>query len=364
MRSLLPHWRTWRQAVLLLTALVAGTAQAADEDYFERYGLIAGSPAIDLGGQPLGYPSGVISAVMQRDRVMQSALGALGRPVKVHAFRRGADMVGLLANHRLEAGLLGDMPTILAASAHHVLVVGLVKQTSTSLVANGDIQVRNLAGKRIGYVPVSSAHNTLLQGLASVGLSEADVKLVALGIDEMPDALTRGDIDAFSAWEPAPLIALGRNEKTRVVFRGLSSDYFVLDREFEKRSPEAARVVVAGFVRAIEWMRASHKNTETAARWVLADAQAFTGKIPSATVLQIVAITRRDILGVPSAPVVVTMPGTLPPLKAEFDFLSKLAKLPAGGAWAHVAEAFRYDGLSRVLGESKKYQIRVFDYAE
>lgn len=332
-------------------------------DYFDQYGLVAGSPTIDVGVQPLGIPSGMISSVMQRDRLLQSALVALKQPLKMHAFRRGADMVGLLADHRLEAGLLGDMPTILAASAHPVWVAGLVKQTSTALVAVGDPQIRSLAGKRIGYVPLSSAHNTLLQGLASAGLVEADVQLVALRVDDMPDALARGDIDAFAAWEPAPSIALARSEKTRVVFRGLSADYFVIDRDFEQRSPEAARIVVAGFVRAIEWMRASQKNVETAARWVLADAQAFGGKPPVAAVPQIVAITRREILGVPSAPVVVRVPGSAPPLKVEFEFLKKLGKLPQGGSWEQVVDAFRYDGLSRVMSESRKYQVRVFDYA-
>lgn len=324
--------------------------------------LVADASTLDVGVQPLGIPSGVISSVMQRDRVLQSTLVALKQPLKMHAFRRGADMVDLLADHRLDAALLGDMPTILAASAHPVWVAGLVKQTSTALVAVGDSQIRNLVGKRIGYVPLSSAHNTLLQGLASAGLVESDVKLVALSVNDMPDALARGDIDAFSAWEPAPSIALARSDKTRVVFRGLSADYFVIDRDFAQRSPEAARVVVAGFVRAIEWMRASQKNVETAARWVLADAQAFSGKAPAVTVPQIVAITRREILGVPSAPVVVRAPGSAPPLKMEFEFLKKLGKLPSGEAWEQVTDAFRYDGLSRVMGESRKYQLRVFDY--
>ena len=102
-------------------------------------------------------------------------------------------MVALLADHRLEAGLLGDMPTILAAATANVWVVGLVKQTSTAIVAKGDTQVRGLAGKRIGYVEASSAHHTWLQALASAGLSESRVKLVALGVDEMPEALARGD---------------------------------------------------------------------------------------------------------------------------------------------------------------------------
>ena len=357
----------WRTAPLLafFAALVAfKPLPVSAQEYFDQYGLVSQSSTLDLGGQPLGYPSGVISAVMQRDRILQQALNAIGHPLKVHAFRRGADMVGLLASHRLEAGLLGDMPTLLAASSRSVLVVGLVKQTSTSIVAAGVTQVQGLKSRRIGYVPVSSAHNTLLQGLASVGLSETDVTLVPLGVEDMPQALQRGEIDAFSAWEPAPSLALSQGEKNRVIYRGLTSDYFVIDREFEQRAPEAARMLVAGFVRAIEWMRQSQKNLALAAQWVLADGQGLTGKASAATADQIMVITRRDLLGVPSAPVIVRTATATPPLKNEFEFLERLGKIQSPGTWGNVADAFSYDGLRRVLADPRKYQVRVFDYQE
>lgn len=348
--------------LVLLVAWLAGAGVRA-QDYVDRYGLVPSSPALDLGAQPLGYPSGVISSVMRRDRRLQADLAAAGHPLQVHAFRRGADMVGLLANHRLEAGLLGDMPTLLAAATGGVWIVGLVKQTSTAIVSAGGGHVRELAGKRIAYVPASSAHNTLLQGLASAGLVESDVKLLEMGVDNMPAALARGDIDAFAAWEPAPSLALAASEKNRIVFRGLSADYFVIDREFERRAPETAHQLTAGFVRAIEWMRRSQKNLEMAAQWVLADSEAFTGQAPVATVAQVMAITRRDILNVPSAPAIGLMPGIPAPLKNEFSFLRQLDKLPGQAKWESVEAALGYDGLSRVLSNPKRFGTRVFDYA-
>jgi ABC-type nitrate/sulfonate/bicarbonate transport system substrate-binding protein len=208
----------------LLSLFAPLPAQAAE--YYDQYNLAPASPELDLGIQPHGYPSGVVSAVMRRDRLMLNALARLSTPLKTHPFQRGADMLPLLADQRLEAGLLGDVPTILAAAQGDVWIVGLVKQTSTSIVAKEFTQVRQLAGKRIGYVETSSAHHTLLQGLSSAGLSESDVKLVALRIDEMPDALEARQIDAFAAWEPAPTAALANNPQNRTVFRGLSSDYF------------------------------------------------------------------------------------------------------------------------------------------
>ena len=333
------------------------------EEYFDRYRLAPASPTIDLGVQPLGYPSGVISAVMRRDRILQKTLADGKLPLKTHPFRRGADMVALLTGRGLEAGLLGDMPTILAAATGKVWIVGLVKQTSTAIVAKGDVQVRGLAGKRIGYVETSSAHHTLLQGLASAGLGETQIKLVPLGIDAMPDALERGDIDAFAGWEPAPSIALENSNKNHIVFRGLSTDYFVIERDFARRSPQAALQLVAGFLRAIEWMRRSQHNVDQAARWASADGAAFSGKPVLLSVAQIAAISHREILDIPSAPTILISPGA-PPLKNEYQFLTRLGKLPAGGKWENVEASFSYDGLARVMAEARAFKINIFDYEE
>jgi ABC-type nitrate/sulfonate/bicarbonate transport system substrate-binding protein len=364
------HKATFNLCKLLTLMLICSmstasptTINTAADNYFDRYGLAPASPTIDLGVQPLGFPSGVISAAMQRDRILKMALEQVKQPLKAHAFLRGADMVDLLGAHKLEAGLLGDMPTILSASSGNIWVVGLVKQTSTAIVARGDGQVASLIGKRIAYVPVSSAHHTLLQGLASAGLDETQVKLISMRSDEMPGALERGEIDAFAAWEPAPTLALSNSDKNRIVFRGQSTDYFVIDRDFEKRQPEAARLLTAGFFRAIEWLRRSQANLDQAARWVLADGQALSGKPMTISITQIGAITRREILSIPSAPVILESHNTAP-LANEYQFLSKLNKLPAGAKQENVITAFKYDGLARVLAEAKKYQLRTFNYQD
>ena len=58
-------------------------------------------------------------------------------------------------------------------------------------------------------------------------------------------------------------------------------------------------------------MRRSQLNLERAAGWALADTQAFAGVPaaagPNVTVAQIAAITRREILDVPSAPMILYM---------------------------------------------------------
>jgi ABC-type nitrate/sulfonate/bicarbonate transport system substrate-binding protein len=349
--------------ILLLAALCSG-ALADAPPYYASYGLVADSVAVDIGIQPLGYPSGVLTAVLRHDAILRQKLAALGQPLQTHPFHRGADMLPLLGDNRLEAGLLGDMPTLLAAAGGKIVIIGLAKQSPTAIVARDQTQLSGLRGKRIAYVAASSAHQTLLQGLSSAGLTESDVQLLTMGVDAMPDALKRGEIDAFAAWEPAPSIALANAPGNRIVFRGLSSDYFVVSKAFAQRSPAAVDAVVAAYVRAFEWLRLSQKNQERAARWAKAEAESLSGRPSDLPVEKITSITRRDILNIPSAPSIINNPKAPPPLLGEFEFLKRLGKIPATGDWDNVAKALNNDLLLRVITNPRQHETGRFDYRD
>ncbi len=343
-----------------LLLLVCGTAFA--QDYVDRYALVANAATLDMGVQPLSYPNGVIGTVMRHDRILQVQLAELGTPLKTHAFKRGADMLAPINEQKLDAGLVGDMPSVVVASTQKVWIVGLAEVSQNAIVSRGGDRVKELAGKRVGYVPLSTAHSTLVQGLSAAQLTASDVILVPLSIGQLPGALARGEIDAIAAWEPAISQALAADRDNRIVFRSQSVDYFLISRTFADQSPEAARALVAGFLRAFGWMRQSQANVEQAARWVLEDGQAFTGSSIKLPVSQIVAITRDGVLNIPSAPVIVMTNGNTP-LKAEYDLLDALKQLPPGAQWEHVASSFGYDGLRQVLAQPRQFKTRTYDYA-
>lgn len=346
--------------LFLACALLAFAARS--NEYYDRYEFAPRAKGFDLGVQPLGYPAALIGAVMRRDRILQQQLAKRGLPFNTHAYRRGPDIVKFLGNGQLEGGIMGDMPTILAAIKDEIFIVGITKLTSSAVVSRHNGLMERLAGKRIAYVPASSAHHTLLQGLNSVGLSEKDVVLVEMGIDQMPEALEQGKIDAFASWEPAPSIAMARNSENRIVFRGPSTDYFVISREFALQNPEAAREVAAGFVRSLQWMRRQRKNIEQAASWAMADGEALTGKSPQVTVNQVVEIARREILDIPSAPIIPPTAGPDHALASEFRFLQHLGKIPANSPWERISSAFQYEGLREILRDKNRFQLNTFDY--
>jgi ABC-type nitrate/sulfonate/bicarbonate transport system substrate-binding protein len=342
----------------LLTATVWPVVARDDQDF---HAIVPNSSDLDVGVQPWSYPNGVIGSVMRRDRLLKRGLTALGNPLKSYPFQHGADMLQPLADGRLDVALIGDAPATVAASAGSLWIVGLVEVQQNAIVSRDAIGLADLPGKRIGYAPVSTGHTTLMRALGSVKRGLSDVTLLPYAIEEMPDALARGDIDAFAGWEPAVSVALSANPRHHIVFRGQSVDYLVVTRAFERTHPDATLALIAGYVRAINWMRQSSANVEQAARWALADSTAFTGAPIRLSVTQVVAVTRTGILDVPSAPVIIPAPGE-PAMKVDYELLRSLGRLPANQRWENVVNSFQYRGLTRVMEQPRKFDLRRFEY--
>lgn len=324
---------------------------------------VAAQKEIIIGVQPLGYPVAMITSVMKRDEILKGEMARRGFKVVQTPYGMGSEMVGLVGP-KLVGAFMGDMPTISTATRTKVLAVGLVKQTFSSVVAHNIPLVKDLKGKRVGVALGSSAHHTLLQGLKSAGLSESDIRIAQISIDEMPNALAAGSIDAYSAWEPAPTISLSSDPLAAVIFRGLSSDYFLLADSFEKANREEALLLTASFLRAIEWMRIGSDNLRRAAEWSIVDAESYSGKKSRLTVQQAMDIATREILSIASAPAIINLKGGKPRLSSEFEFLDRLGKLPPGASFSQVHAAFEWDGLSVVNKSFKKYRIKEYRYAK
>lgn len=337
--------------MLLAWSPVAQGAQAA----------AAGRGVVRIGVQPLGYPAAMVGSVLGRDAILKRELARRGHMVQFIPFRKGNDMVELMGKS-LSAGLLGDMPTIRMAARTEICVAGLIKSTFTSVVGSKVALSGQLKGKRVGYSEGSSAHHTLLQALASVGLTDRDLKLVPLDVDAMPDALEQGRIDAFSGWEPATTIALARSNEARVLFRGASSDFFILSRELVRDDPDGALEVVASLVRALNWMRKSSANLRQAALWAARDGEAMSRAATRLTPSQAMEIAHRELLDVPAAPVIPRRSGQSQPLSEQFNFLKSLGKIPKDASLQSLDRAFAYDGLQRVLKSPRRYRLGQFDY--
>jgi NitT/TauT family transport system substrate-binding protein len=300
---------------------------------------------------------------MRHDQILKGHLARRGKELRQHAYLKGADMLDFLSQDRLEVFALGDLPTITAALRNDVMIIGLLKQGYSSVVARRPMQVTEFKGRRIAYVFGSTAHYTLLEALSSAGLTEKDVSLVQMNINEMPDALDKGQIDAFAAWEPAPTVALARNTSHTAVHRGLNAAYLGVSRRYAQRHPEEARHLAAAVARAIYWMQQSRKNLEQAAKWAISQEQAFTGKPSGLTVEQAMAVTRRELLDVAAVPLIPKKESTEQGLfHKQMEFLKKIGKLEANAQWGRLRESIDRSLLNEVMVNPAQYGLYHFNY--
>ena len=318
---------------------------------------------LGFGVQPAAYPIGLLTEVMRRDRILERELRASNIRLDHRPFSKGNDITAQMHEHRLALGTLGDMPALISAANDDTLIIALMKQSSSQVVGRDLRELMDLRGKRVGFAPLSTAHYVLHEGLASAGLSEADIVLVKMDITEMPEALESGGIDAFAGWEPAPTAAHARSPRNRTLFRGLSTSYLAIGRRTADAHPEATRQILASYVRALNWLK-TPRNLKLAAEWALSAETRFSNKPSDVNATQLTEIVRREILGVPSAPLIprsdLSENGRL---AQKLDFLRKQKKVSAESSWHRVSGNVRPSFLSEVFGDATRYQLRKFDYS-
>lgn len=354
-----------REVALAERGQVSAAPNLSDHPIYREYEFGQDESVIDLGAQPLWIPTCLISETMRRDNVLHTALAEHGLRIRFHAFLKGTDVNFFLRRGELEVGIGGDMPALNAAADSNVLVATLIQQGFCSIVANRHMMVSELRNKRIGYAFGSDAHHALMHALSSAGLRETDVRMIPLDVNEMPDALAEGRIDAFSAWEPTPTIALTRFERAVVIHRNTTSGYLYFSRSFADRHPEAVRQIVASQLRSMKWLRNQKENLLQASRWALTAGRDLSGQPPVLSARQYVTLAKSDLLGISSIPIIpekhLTDDG---PLHREFEFLKGLGKIADTAEWDRVRSCFDHTIVEDVLSAGGRYRLYAYDHGE
>ena len=349
-------------AILCLGVLTLNVA-AADE-YYERYDFKPQPGQINLAVQPLAYPLAFLSSSIQRDRILKQALEKKGIRLKIFNFKKGNDIVKASSPDSLAMAFLGDMPTVNLAMKFPIAVGGLGKRNFSSVVSRNYARLDELKGKRIGYSAGSSSHLVLLRGLKAAKLAEKDVQLIQIEPSDMPEALEKNLVDAFSAWEPTPTISISKNARNRAIYKGLSTDWVVFPKNWVESNPEVALLMMASYVRAINWMRQSNEHLKIAAKWVLSDGEDFTGTASLISVDKAMEIARKDLLNVPGAPSIPSLVDGVPPLSREFEFLKEIGRIPTNASDTQLRNGFQYKDLKTIQASPKVYGLFRYDYEQ
>jgi NitT/TauT family transport system substrate-binding protein len=286
----------------------------------------------------------VIWEVMARDAQLEVDLRRARCRLDTFAFFKGRDVNDHLRTGQLQGGIGGDLPALKAASESDIRIVSLIQQGPCSIVAREALPLEKLRGRRVGYAPGSNAHYTLLRALRDHGVRPTDVRLVPMDVTEMAEALASKRIEAFSAWEPAPTLALADHPNFEVLERKDARGYIYFTRDFFDRQPAVVRAIIAAEIRALSWLRRNDKNVYVASRWARERAVAFAGAELPLTAYDFHRLARRDILRVPTAP---RFPADLlspaGELYRQFRLSQEFGLIAADARWDRLRQSFAVD---------------------
>lgn len=330
---------------------------------YKDYPFGKSDEVIDFATQPLAVPTGVVAELLQRDRVLAAELESQGLELRFHSFFSGTDINYFLKRGDLDVAVSGDMPTLQAAAEYDIIISAIVKQNFTCMVADDFLLLQDIKGKRIGCPLGTSAHYSLLKALDYVQLDEKDIIIKPMDIDRLPEALAKGEIDAFVAWEPVPTIALTRYPHFKIIYRNLSTSFLVFSKKLYERHPRAVYLINAALVRGMRWMCLSEENLLQAAQWSIAVADRFSGKKIQLSLPQMAQILVGGLLSITDSPLIplsiLRQGGNL---EETFLFLKNLDKIPDHITWEKIYQTFDQQIIKTIISQPLQYKLDLFDY--
>lgn len=179
----------WR-FVLRLAALVGGAALAAT----------AAAQA------PQTIRMAVVKATVLAPSLLAQKHLPPGWKTEITYFTTPGDMTNALLSDSVDLAYIGLTIAAVARSKDQpIVVVANQAGKGTAIVARTDSPIKSIAdlkGKKVGNLP-NSIHDILLrEELRKANLKVDEVTLIRLAPADMPAALQRGDVDAFSGNEP------------------------------------------------------------------------------------------------------------------------------------------------------------------
>jgi len=224
-----------------------GLPIALERGFFEKHGL-------DVTiARP--YATGVDA--LNALQAGESEIVQVGVPM-IGAVLRGMDLVAL-GNYSGNATKMGSDATM-----------ALIARADSG-ISKGDL--KSLKGKKIAASFGTINHLYALALLEKAGLTPNDVTLVNTPPPDMTVALLSKGIDAFSAWDPWPIVALKDVPGAIEVIRGGDVisylGFNVATRAWVEKNGETIEKFLAAVSEADKWMRANPKQAaQVATRWI------------------------------------------------------------------------------------------------
>lgn len=197
--------------------------------------------------------SGTILFSLKGKQALEKAFQPAGGSVTWSEFTQGLPMVEALNAGAIDIAYVGEAPPIFGQAAgdfFNYIAVDPYGVEAEAILVPQDSPIKTVAelkGKSIGVAKGSNAHYLAVAALESVGLKPSDVKFKFLKPSDGRAAFEKGDIDAWSIWDP--YLAAGEvDAKGRVLVnaKGLAPNvgYYLASKEFLKNNPEAVELIL------------------------------------------------------------------------------------------------------------------------
>ncbi len=148
----------------------------------------------------------VVKSTIQAASLAAAKYLPAGWKTELSYFTSPADMTNALLTDSVDLAYIGITVAVVARSKDQpIAIVANLANKGTAIIARADSSIRTIAdlkGKRIGDLPTSIHDILLREELKQAKVRLDEVTLIRLAPADMPAALQRGDVDAFSGNEP------------------------------------------------------------------------------------------------------------------------------------------------------------------
>ncbi|MDZ7924446.1 MAG: putative urea ABC transporter substrate-binding protein [Marinagarivorans sp.] len=153
------------------------------------------------------------------------------------------------------------------------LVVGDFSNGNDGVVLKGKTKLADIKGQQVNLVELSVSHYLLARGLETVGLSEADVKVVNTSDADMVAVYGTKDVTAVTTWNPLLSEIVGMADSHKVFdssqIPGEIIDLLVINTKTLEANPKLGKALVGAWYEIMGLMASSDK-TGVAARTAMA----------------------------------------------------------------------------------------------
>jgi NitT/TauT family transport system substrate-binding protein len=148
-----------------------------------------------------------------------------------------------------------------------IVIATVAEHKETKAIARKDKGILNphdIYDKKIGTLPGTNSDYFMYNFLEANGIKQQDVQIVSMPPPEMVSSLTKGDIDAFFAWEPYIYFAKKELPNNTVTFE--PGDLYdgmkvvLMQRSFVNKNPESVKKIIRALLKAETFVKQNREK--------------------------------------------------------------------------------------------------------